>query len=84
MSKSITLLPRPPVQEAADWVEYTLAQGDLQHLRPKSLDLPFYKLYLLDVLLVVVIIVFTEYFILNVAFGAIKNVFLARSKEKKH
>lgn len=52
LSKFIKLLPRSPVQEAADWIEYTHAVGGLQHLHPRCLDLPFYKLYFLDVLLV--------------------------------
>lgn len=56
ISKSIKLRPRTSIQESADWVEYTLAQGGLPHLRPKSLDLPFYQLYLLDVLFMFVIL----------------------------
>ena len=44
------------MKEAADWVEYTQAQGGLQHLRPRGLDLPFYQLYSLDILLLVVLI----------------------------
>ncbi|XP_020612276.1 UDP-glucuronosyltransferase 2B33-like [Orbicella faveolata] len=30
ISRSIKRLPRPPIKEAADWVEYTQAQGGLQ------------------------------------------------------
>ena len=52
ISKSIRLHPRTPVQQAADWVEYTQAKGSLAHLRPRGLDLPFYQLYLLDILFV--------------------------------
>ena len=44
--------PRSPVQQAADWVEYTQAQGSLAHLRPRGLDLPLYQFYLLDVICV--------------------------------
>ena len=51
-SKFVKLLPRSPIQEAADWIEYTHAVGGLQHLRPRCLDLPFYKRYFLDALLV--------------------------------
>ncbi|KAL9988788.1 hypothetical protein ACROYT_G003276 [Oculina patagonica] len=50
VSRSMRFRPRTPIQEAADWLEYTKAQGGLPFLRPKSLDLPFYKLYLLDVM----------------------------------
>ena len=56
LSKFVKLLPRSPVQEAADWIEYTHAVDGLPHLRPRCLDLPFHKLYFLDVLLVAIII----------------------------
>ncbi|KAL9988927.1 hypothetical protein ACROYT_G003422 [Oculina patagonica] len=56
ISRSIKLRPRTPIQEAADWVEYTQAQGGLANLRPRSLDLPFYQLYLLDVLSVFILL----------------------------
>ena len=52
ISKMIRHHPRTPVQQAADWIEYTQAMGGLPHLRPRGLDLPFYQLYLLDVILV--------------------------------
>ena len=56
ISRSIKLRPRSPIQQAADWVEYAQAQGDLAYLRPRSLDLPFYQLYLLDVLTVFILL----------------------------
>ena len=56
ISKSIRLHPRTPIQQAADWVEYTQAQGGLAHLRPRGLDLPFYQLYLLDVVSVAILL----------------------------
>ena len=56
LSEFIKLLPRSPLQETADWIEYTKAVGGLQHLRMRGLDLPFYKLYLLDILLVLLLI----------------------------
>ena len=56
LSKFIKLLPRSRLQETADWIEYTQAVGGLQHLRMRGLDLPFYKLYLLDILLVLLLI----------------------------
>lgn len=86
ISKSIKLRPRTSIQESADWVEYTLAQGGLPHLRPKSLDLPFYQLYLLDVLFMFVIL-------LIVVFVAVYSVIrcfyrlcfkLKPNKEKSH
>lgn len=38
----------PPIQEAAYWVEYVLKHGKV--LQPASARMPFYKLYLLDVI----------------------------------
>jgi len=80
LSKFIKLLPRSPVQEAADWIEYTQAVGGLQHLRPQGLDLPFYKLYLLDILLVLIL------FIMSVCFSMkyLRSIWLCiRTSEKK-
>ncbi|KAK3744832.1 hypothetical protein QZH41_008809 [Actinostola sp. cb2023] len=52
ISKTIKMRPRTPVQEAAELIEYVHAVGNLAHLKPKGLDLPFYQLYMLDVWLV--------------------------------
>lgn len=69
ISKSIKLRPRSAIEEAAEWVEYAQAQGDLSFLRPRSLDLPFYQLYLLDVLalflLLSIIVVAAVYIVLR-------------------
>ena len=80
-SKSIKQLPRTPVQEAADWVEYTQAQGGLQYLRPRGLDLPFYQLYFLDMLLLVTLIMVTSFFIVMLLAKLIKNFFKKKEKE---
>ena len=86
ISKSIKLRPRTSIQESADWVEYTQAQGGLPHLRPKSLDLPFYQLYLLDVLFVYVlllIVVFAAVYLVIRSFYRL--CFTPKpSKEKSH
>lgn len=81
ISKSIKQLPRTPVQEAADWVEYTQAQGGLQYLRPRGLDLPFYQLYFLDMLLLVTLIVIAFLFVVIRLCKFIKSLF--KEKEKK-
>ncbi|PFX22678.1 2-hydroxyacylsphingosine 1-beta-galactosyltransferase [Stylophora pistillata] len=69
ISRSIKLLPRSAIEAAADWVEYAQALGDLSFLRPRSLDLPFYQLYLLDVLalflLLSIIVVAAVYLVLR-------------------
>lgn len=86
LSKLVKLLPRSPVQEAADWIEYTHAVGGLQHLRPRCLDLPFYKLYFLDALLVAVIMCAALWFSLKYLHSRwleMKRNWLT-DKEKKH
>lgn len=69
ISRSIKLRPRSAIEAAADWVEYAQALGDLSFLRPRSLDLPFYQLYLLDVLalflLLSIIVVAAVYIVLR-------------------
>ena len=82
ISKSIKQLPRTPAQEAADWVEYTQAQGGLQYLRPRGLDMPFYQLYFLDMLLLVTLVVMTFFFVVIRFEKFIKNsVFNKKEKE---
>ena len=82
ISKAIQKLPRTPVQEAADWVEYTQAQGNLQYLRPRGLDLPFYQLYLIDILSSAIMIVTFFCFVLKFLLKYIKNLFVVEKKEK--
>ena len=83
ISKAIKLLPRPPVKEAADWVEYTQAQGGLEFLRPRGLDMSFYQLYNLDILLLVFsvlsVIVYITYIFLK---AIIKRLFKSSKKQK--
>lgn len=52
VSRVLKLRPRPPFKEAADLVEYVHAVGNLDHLKPKSMTLPFYEMYMLDVIFV--------------------------------
>lgn len=83
ISKSIKQLPRTSAQEAADWVEYTQAQGGLQYLRPRGLDMPFYQLYFLDMLLLATLIVMTLFFVVMLLAKFIKNS-VFKKKEKKN
>ena len=82
ISKSIKQLPRTPVQEAADWIEYTQAQGGLPYLRPRGLDLPFYQLYLLDILLLIFMVVLSAFIIVRFLFRFITSLFMVKTKEK--
>ena len=71
LSKFIKRLPRSPVSEAADWIEYTQAVGGLQHLQPRGLDLPLYKYYFLDVLLLFFVTTVLMFFILKYLGGSL-------------
>ena len=82
ISKSIQRLPRPPIKEAADWVEYTQAQGGLQYLRPRGLDLPFYQLYLLDILFLAVLVLVVALFVVRCLLKSVISC-LSRSSEKE-
>jgi len=83
MSKSVKLLPRPPVREAADWVEYAQAQGGLQFLRPRGLDLPFYQLYCLDILLLAFLILVAALFVIRSLIKLLMSSFSGSSKKEK-
>uniref|UniRef100_A0A1B6KQH8 UDP-glucuronosyltransferase n=1 Tax=Graphocephala atropunctata TaxID=36148 RepID=A0A1B6KQH8_9HEMI len=49
MSRIYTDRPKSAVDSLGFWVEYVLRHGGAQHLKPASADLPWYQLYLLDV-----------------------------------
>ena len=83
ISNSVKLLPHPPVKEAADWVEYTLALDGSPFLRPRGLDLPFYQLYLLDILLLAFLILFLTVFALRFLLKAAINLLLAPAVKEK-
>lgn len=48
--------PLPPLQSAVYWTEYVLRHQGAPHLRPASTSLPFYQLWLLDIIAVLLII----------------------------
>jgi len=86
ISKSIRLHPRTPLQQAADWIEYTQAQGGLARLRPRGLDLPFYQLYLLDVVFVAILLLIGGFAVVRLLITCVfRTCFEATpSKEKSH
>ena len=83
MSNSIKLLPRPPVKEAADWVEYTQALGGLGFLRPRSLDMPFYQLYLIDIFVLAFLILFVILFAVGFLLKAIIRRLTGSTRKEK-
>lgn len=73
------------MKEAADWVEYTQAQGGLQHLRPRGLDMPFYQLYCLDIVLLAFLTVFVVVFVIKMLLKIVVSQLSGSSeKEKKN
>lgn len=83
ISKSIKRLPRPPIKEAADWVEYTQAQGGLQYLRPRGLDLPFYQLYLLDILFLAFLVLVVALLVIRFLLKSVISCLSRSSKKEK-
>ena len=83
LSRLIKLKPRPPVTEAAEWVEYLLAQGSLAHLRPRELDLPFYQLYMLDVLLAALVFLIAVFIIVRYAIRIVARCIFGSWKKEK-
>ncbi|XP_078356215.1 LOW QUALITY PROTEIN: UDP-glucuronosyltransferase 2B20-like, partial [Oculina patagonica] len=83
ISKAVTRLPRPPVKEAADWVEYTAAQGGLQYLRPRGLDLPFYQLYLLDILFLAFLVLVVALSVIRFLLKSVVRCLSGSSKKEK-
>ena len=83
LSRLIKLKPRPPVTEAAEWVEYLLAQGSLAHLRPRELDLPFYQLYMLDVLLAALVFLIAVFIIVRYVIRIVASCIFGSWKKEK-
>ena len=54
---------RTPRQEGADWIEYALRHDGARHLTSEAFDLPEYQLYMFDVFLVVLFVIFATCFI---------------------
>ena len=69
--------------EAAEWVEYLLAQGSLAHLRPRELDLPFYQLYMLDVLLAAVVFLIAVFVIVRYVIKFVVRCIVGSRKKEK-
>jgi hypothetical protein len=71
------------VKEAADLVEYVQAVGNLDHLKPKGLELPFYQLYMLDVLLVLLLVTAVVLVILKALLNLVMKMCCGVSKKTK-
>ena len=75
----------PLIEEAVYWIEYVLKYDGAPHLRPASLDLSWYQVYLLDVIgfvTAVVLSVFASvYCLIKTILGKLSQI---DKKLKKH
>ena len=71
------------MSKAAEWVEYLLAQGSLAHLRPRELDLPFYQLYMLDILLAAVVFLTPVFMIVQYVIRIVASCIFGSWKKEK-
>uniref|UniRef100_A0A0K8STQ8 UDP-glucuronosyltransferase n=1 Tax=Lygus hesperus TaxID=30085 RepID=A0A0K8STQ8_LYGHE len=70
--------PKKPVDEAVYWIEYVLRHGNI--LRPASASMPFYQVYLLDVITTVILV---SLIMLWVTKQVLKAVFSMLRRTKK-
>ncbi|KAF6200760.1 hypothetical protein GE061_005205 [Apolygus lucorum] len=68
--------PMSPVEEAVYWVEYVLRHGSV--LRPASADMPFYQVYLLDVLGAILLLIILSIYMLKITIRAFCSVVFPR------
>ncbi|CAB0019578.1 unnamed protein product [Nesidiocoris tenuis] len=68
--------PRQPVDEGVYWIEYVLKHGKV--LQPQSVHMPFYQVYLLDI---IAALLGTSIFIIYIASLACKALFSALCKK---
>ncbi|XP_072163363.1 UDP-glucuronosyltransferase 2B1-like [Diadema setosum] len=54
--------PMKPADTAAFWIEHVIKHGG-EHLRPPTLDIPFYQIYMLDIATAAIICIMTISFI---------------------
>ena len=83
MSNVVRMRTRTPLEEAAELIEYLHAVGNLAHLKPKGLDLPFYRLYMLDVLLILGVVLDVVLFIMVAMVKRIINLCCGTPKKTK-
>ncbi|KAG8310812.1 hypothetical protein J6590_056650 [Homalodisca vitripennis] len=60
------------------WVEYVLRHGGARHLRPASATMPWYQLYLLDIVSVLLLttaaLITSLYFLIKKIFSSMKRL----------
>lgn len=73
----------PPRDVAAYWVEHVLRHGGTKHLQPKVKDMPFYQVYLLDVLLFLFIVISIPPILVYKLVSRILRRLISNKNEKK-
>ncbi|XP_075220175.1 UDP-glycosyltransferase UGT5-like isoform X2 [Lycorma delicatula] len=76
--------PMPPVDTAIWWVEYVLRHNGAPHLRPASLSLKWYQLYMVDLFLFIAAVILLLLLIIRFIFKKIFSIFsILKHKEHK-
>lgn len=70
---------RKPIDTAVYWTEYVIRHRGAPHLRVAGLDLPWYKYYLLDVYLTLLVILWLSIYL---PFILIRRFICRRNKNK--
>ncbi|KAJ3642485.1 hypothetical protein Zmor_025265 [Zophobas morio] len=69
-----------PMETAVYWVEYVIRHGGAPHLKVAGVDLPWYKYFLLDVgVFILIVLVFSSYVFCKIT----KKIFSLCTKSKK-
>ncbi|XP_045608868.2 UDP-glucosyltransferase 2 isoform X2 [Procambarus clarkii] len=82
-SKVMKDQPQDPAQVALYWIKYAMRHNGAPHLRCPSVDLPWYKLYNVDVWATVLVIeLFSLYIFLRLVIACYSCLFSSKSKSK--
>lgn len=72
-----------PLETAVFWVEYVARHGGCPHLRSSSIDFPFYKLYNLDVSVVLLLIILAPFLLLAKLWAILRSKRSVKSQPKR-
>ncbi|KAJ8030021.1 UDP-glucuronosyltransferase 2C1 [Holothuria leucospilota] len=78
-------LPMTPLERAVYWIEHVMKFGD-QHLRPRSADMNSLELYMIDVTVFLIVVLFVglyiDYLILRKCFACCRGNSITKSKKE--
>ena len=73
----------PGKDVAVYWIEYVIRHGGTKHLQLATKDLPFYKLYLIDVVLFMITLLLVMFFVTIRAIRfALRRCFAPKKEQK--